>query len=164
MDPALRSPLRSLPLAALIFLAVTLPGTWWWEVAGRKLYSDFFVWLAQGFYTTFGLGGVALAGRERFINLIPFLGLMAATPGLPWRRRAGGTLLGVALIVLSHVLLSGLTWWVRGGLASFPLYVAILCDAIPFLIWAVVACEFLRELLYGALPAAAESRELDSKA
>ncbi len=154
MDPALRSPLKALPLAALVFLAVTLPGTWWWDVAGRELYSDVFVRVAQGFYTSLGLPDVALVGRERFINLVPFLGLMVATPGLTFRRRLGGSLLGVALIFASHVLLSGLTFWLRGGLASFPLTLAIVCDALPLLIWIVVAGSFIRQLVGSQLPAA----------
>lgn len=137
---------------ALVFLLVTLPGTWWWGQGGRVLYHELFVWLGSALYGAVGQHEVALVGRERFVNLVPFVALMLATPGIAWRRRATGTLLGVLAIVTTHLLLSGLTFHLRGGLASFPLYVAVVCDAVPFLAWALVCRDFVGAVI-GSAPA-----------
>jgi hypothetical protein len=125
--------------AIAIFVAVTALGTWWWEQGGRAIYGRLFVSLAGAFYSLIGLDQVALAPRERFINLVVFLGLMAATPALAWRRRLGGTVVGLVALIASHIALSGFVWWWAGGLATFPLPVAIVSDVLPFAIWVVVA-------------------------
>ena len=67
--------------------------------------------------------------------------------GAGWRRRVKGTLIGVLVIVATHLLLSGLTFHLRGGLASFPLYVAVVCDAVPLLLWAVLCRGFVAAVI-----------------
>ena len=106
-----RSPLARLIVAALIFLGVTGVGTFWWETGGREAYGSLFVWLAERIYGLLGFHDVMLGPRERFINLLPFVGLMAATPGLSARRRLGGTAAGVLVLFVSHLIASFLVGW-----------------------------------------------------
>jgi hypothetical protein len=89
---------------------------------------------------------------------------MLITPGIRARRRLEGAALGFALIFLSHVAL-GLTVDYayatharnsRAVAAMFPMLIAV--DALPFLIWAVLASGFIRSLFAGPHPPAANGR------
>jgi hypothetical protein len=90
--------------------------------------------------------------HDRFINYLPFIALMVITPGLSRRRRWIGGLIGCFVLYLGHV---GLTYasflaFVQHGQSPesmqnlFPAY--IVSDAMPLLLWAVIANEWLRDV------------------
>jgi hypothetical protein len=96
------------------------------------------------------------------VSYVPFLVLMLVTPGLPWRRRLGGILLGVPLIFLCHVGLVGVESLShtrhRPTADSFSTVfpAAIFADAFPFVLWALFAGDVLRRLLARATGAGSE--------
>lgn len=126
-------------LVALAFLGVTLPATWLWLEWGQQAYGSVFGSTARTLYDLIGLDGVPVVRqRLRYINVIPFAGLMLVTPGLPVRRRLGGLGVGLLLLVASHLLLNALGASIPGG-ARLPTAAAILSDALPFVLWVVIA-------------------------
>ena len=66
---------------------------------------------------------------------------MLVTPGLGWRRRLGGLLAGLFALFVSHLALN-LTEGPRRG--SLPIMPSMLSDALPFVLWVVVAFPVLR--------------------
>ncbi len=150
---------KSLLRVLLEFGAITVPLTWLWMRWGEQLYVEFFravafpILLAAG-VTSFQRGLV----DDRMIGFIPFLALMLVTPQMRLARRWIGIGVGFVVLFLSHVLLAWWAWvsFVRDGKSSesmltyFP--ALVLADALPFLLWALFANRFLRDLLQRVLP------------
>jgi hypothetical protein len=138
-------------LAAVSFLLTAL-----WLAGGQAAYESFFAEAARGVLDALGLSAVPDSpARRRFVSYVPFLALMVATPGLAWRRRLGGVLLGIPLIFLGHVALVAVEALShtrhRPTADSFTLVfpAAMLCDALPFALWAIFASDALRGLFAG---------------
>ena len=145
-----RRPLRLLvELGALSALLTAL-----WLAWGQAAYEAFFVRTARPILEAFGVSVLPDSpARSRFVSYVPFLVLMCGTPGLPWRRRLGGILLGVPLIFACHAGLVAVEFLShtrhRPTADSFStmLPAALFADAFPFLLWALFASDVLRGLL-----------------
>ncbi|MEE8165996.1 MAG: hypothetical protein V3T64_10545 [Myxococcota bacterium] len=140
-------------LLFLEFLAITLPLTWLWDVWGRDVYLDFFESVAGPALELLGVRRVPrMMVGNRFLNLLPFFALMVITPGLRIRRRLVGSAVGFGLIFLVQIGFAAMAFHARAryGLSAdafsalFPML--LLSDSFPFLIWAVVAHEFVRDI------------------
>jgi hypothetical protein len=143
----------------LEFAAITVPLTWLWMAGGQDLYFRFYLRLARPILLLLGVTNFPPGlVRDRMISFIPFLALMIVTPQIPRLRRWAGIATGFVLLFLSHIVL---TWWawvsfVRDGktaesmLFYFP--ALVMADAMPFVLWAIFANRFLRELLERVLP------------
>jgi hypothetical protein len=141
---------KRLSLLALEFVALTAPLTWLWLDWGRAAYYEFFLRTSRPILLALGVTGVRRdLVHDRFINYLPFLVLILITPGLSPRRRLIGGLLGCGVLYLGHI---GLTYasflaFIKHGesMAStsqlFPAW--LLSDALPFVLWAIVAHEVL---------------------
>ena len=136
----------------LVLLSVGL--SWLWLSEGKYVYAQFFGSVARPFFDLIDKPDVVIAFRDRFINLIPFLVLMAVTPGLSVRRRSVGTLLGLVVLVCGHL---ALTWLAsitpRPGTGGFTmnaftirLAAMLFSDSLPFLLWAIIAARQARGL------------------
>ena len=148
-------PRRLLPLLGLFF-ALTLPLAWLWLEWGEKAYAGILWWILDPVYDALGLrhqrrGPVG----PRLVSVVPFVVLMAITPGMAWRRRVAGCLVGLALIACFHMLLFVFvdsTYAVLGrnrrALAKIVPFLLI-NDGIPFLVWLFFARDFLRQLVPG---------------
>ena len=133
-----------------ILLSVTL--TWLWIEWGRQLYGRVFSILVAPLYAALGIVGFQ-GSRERYINYIPFLVLMLITPRVRAGRRLGGIAVGFFVIFVFHVFLS--IWaqlaqpagssLTRDSVAMF-LPVALLSDALPFVLWALICNQFVKEV------------------
>lgn len=140
-------------LAVLKVLAISAPLTWAWMEWGRGIYARIFPHLALPIYGWLGATSIVPNGdRERFLNYIPFLVLMLVTPRLSPTRRIAGTLLGMFAIFLGHVAFVGVadaSFGPRGGITAqgfqtfFP--ALLLCDSMPFVLWAIIARDFVKE-------------------
>ena len=139
MAAADRSPLTQFALAAFIFFGVTAVGTLWWEQGGRQAYGAFFGWVAPRVYGLLGFDEVLIGARERFIHIVPFVGLIFATPGLPLRRRFGGMAAGVVVLFVWQLLASFMVGWQFRVLITFPLSLAVVSDVLPFVLWVYLA-------------------------
>ena len=140
-------------LTALKIIAISVPLTWLWMEWGRAAYGRIFAQLALPIYNLFGLTTLAPEGaRDRFINYLPFLILMLITPRMTWQRRAGGTAIGFVVIFLVHVVFV----WIAStavnpdntiDVQGFKRIVGAnqLSDSIPFVLWVVIAREFVWE-------------------
>jgi hypothetical protein len=89
----------------------------------------------------------------RLVSIVPFVVLMAITPGLTWRRRAVGSLVGLLLIACFHLALFTLvdaSYAVLGrsrrALTKIVPFLLI-NDGLPLLIWLFFARDFLRRLV-----------------
>jgi hypothetical protein len=130
----------------LEFVLLSLPLTWLWMEGGREAYGKFLLGLLVLLRESFGL---EYAGRvpavARFFGYVPFLVLVAITPGIGLKRRVVGFVVGGALILASHLALCvavNAAQAEHGGTsgevaAIFPYL--LMADAFPFLLWAVVA-------------------------
>ncbi len=145
MAAPIRPALRQWIGPLLILLGVTALGTWGWGQGGREFYGRFFMWAASGIYAALGFDDVMLGPRERFINLIPFVALMLATPGLSQRRRLGGTLAGLLVLFALHVVASFWVSWQFRALVTFPLTIALVFDVMPFALWSFIARDVLSQ-------------------
>ena len=144
------------PLVRLLLelAALSLPLTWLWLAWGQGAYEGFFAEAARPLLAALGMEAVPDSpARRRFVSYVPFLVLMLVTPGLAWRRRLGGILLGVPLIFLCHVGLVGVEALShtrhRPTPDSFSMVfpAALFADAFPFALWALFASDVLRRLL-----------------
>ena len=147
-------------LRALAFVAITMPLTWLWMNGGQDAYMAFFKQTATPLFKLLGVTNYPpSAVRDRFIGFVPFIALMLITPGLEWRRRIGGILLGFPVIVLCQIALvyavfvivvDGDGWNEQTKTALFPFQVMF--DAVPLLLWAIFAHEYLGSLLQKIIP------------
>ena len=144
-----------LPLAK--FVAVTAPLTWLWLEGGRDAYHAVFIDVAQPMLVWLGwpqsqLGSVP----QRFISYVPFLALILITPRITMARRFWGTMVGFSLLFLSHVafVLASIIAYDRYGETPEAIKavfgVMLLLDSFPFLLWAVICWDVIREAIEGA--------------
>lgn len=141
-----------LALRVAAFAAITLLLTLLWNEGGRIVYGKLFKLVAPGIYDLFGFEGARVgAFRQRYVNFIPFVGLVLVTPGLALRRRLGGLAIGLFLLFCGHLALN-LTETETGG-RHLPLLPSLLSDTLPFLLWLFVAAP----ALMGWLPAPGEA-------
>ncbi len=140
-------------LTLLKIVAVSAPLTWLWIVWGRDAYGELFQVLALPIYGLLGLTEIVPTGaRDRFINYLPFLILMLITPRLSWRRRLGGTVAGFVVIFLVHVVFVYVATQVQAddrGLTADGFIRIVpanaLSDSVPFVLWVVIARDFVWE-------------------
>ena len=85
------------------FVCLTAPFIWLWQVGGLSVYHAIYSPIASAIYGLLGFEGVATPARDRYINIIPFLTLMALTPGLSKRRRFGGAAIGLLILFAMHI-------------------------------------------------------------
>ena len=137
----------------LSFVALTTGLTWLWVVWGGAAYEQFLFAVAGPVLDAFGVTKIVESpAQKRFVSVVPFVVLMWLTPGMSLRRRTAGTLVGGALLVLSHIALVGVEQWAQSSRrptaspfsTMFP--AALFADGLPFMIWAVVAHRYLAGL------------------
>ena len=151
-----RSPYR----VAIELVVVSVALSWLWTSYGTGAYLQFFGRLARPFFNAIGQDHIVIAFRERFINLVPFLVLMAVTPGLSVRRRSLGTLLGLVALFCGHLALTWLagitprpgTGGFRNDAFTIRLVTNLVSDSLPFLIWATIAARQVRGLATWLFP------------
>lgn len=132
----------------IAFLAITLPLTWWWLEGGNALYSDLYKAVGRPVYRFLGVTDASLRARTRYMNFIPFIGLLLVTPGLSARRKLIGLAIGLPAILASHLLLN-LSATRANGYQLPPAY-RLMADGFPILLWALLAREPLSRLGAGA--------------
>lgn len=127
----------------MLFAAVTLALTFLWEEGGRIAYGRFLKTVAPPLYDLVGFEGARVgAFRQRYVNFVPFVGLVLATPGLSLRRRLLGLGLGLFTLFLGHLGLN-LTEVGQGRGRHLPLVPSLVSDTLPFLLWLFVAAPAL---------------------
>lgn len=137
----------------LSFVALTVPLTWLWVSGGRELFAEWlFAPLAGAIYDALGLE-VRPVWRERYIHYLPFIALVLLTPRLGAKRKAKGLAGGVAAIFLCDVVINGITQHGQRHPTDLPMPLMVLSDALPFIVWAVIARDFVRELARGVMQA-----------
>jgi hypothetical protein len=150
---------KSLLLLLLKFVALTVPLTWLWMNGGQQVYFRVYMTLARPILILLGVTNFPPSlVRDRFINFVPFLALMLITPRLSARRRAVGVAAGAVLLFISQIALTYMAWasFIRDGETAqsmtnyFP--ALVMSDAMPFVLWALLAHEFLGDLLRRVAP------------
>jgi hypothetical protein len=107
-------------LRVAAFAAITLCLTWLWDEGGRMAYGRFLKSVAPPIYDLIGFEGARVgAFRQRYVNFIPFVGLVLVTPHLSARRRAIGLALGLFALFCGHLALN-LTEIGAGARAASP--------------------------------------------
>jgi hypothetical protein len=138
-------------LLALEFVALSVPLTWLWILWGQHGYSELLLRVAGPLLHPLGVTElVDSPARKRFVNYVPFVVLMAITPGLSARRRGLGLLLGLPAIFCCHVALVAVEAFSHSARRPtadpfstvFP--AALFTDAFPFILWAILAQRVLR--------------------
>jgi len=152
-------PVRRLLRLLLLFFALTLPLAWLWDRWGQDVYIRLLWAIREPLYDVLGLHprrGNPVGPRP--FAIVSFAVLMLITPGMSWRRRAIGSVVGLALIVGFHLLfllVSDLAYSAFGrsrrALTKIVPFLLI-NDGIPFLVWIWLARDFLRR----SIPALAE--------
>lgn len=142
-------------LQVLKVVGITVPVTWMWLEWGRAAYGRLFAELSIPIFGFLGMNEILPQGsRDRFIGYLPFLILMIVTPRMSWVRRSAGILIGfVAIFVLQlfFVYMSHRAGVQGGEVNTQVIYEAMLpvllfCDAFPFVLWIVIAKDFVQEM------------------
>ncbi|MBJ21774.1 MAG: hypothetical protein GY910_15230 [bacterium] len=125
-------------LVIVTFAAITMLLTWLWTHGGRGYYGYFLKLVAPPIYDAIGFGDARVgAYRQRYINFIPFVGLVLVTPGIVFGRRLIGLFGGLFALFVGHLSLN-LTEGVHPK-AQLPVVASMISDALPFVIWILVA-------------------------
>ena len=136
----------------LSFVLLTVGLTWAWIAWGAAAYERLLMAAAGPVLAAMGVTRIVESpARQRFIAFVPFVVLMWLTPGMSLRRRAVGTLAGCALLFAAHVGLVGVEQFSLSNhrptkdpfSTLFP--AALFADSLPFMLWAVIAQQWLRE-------------------
>jgi archaeosortase B (VPXXXP-CTERM-specific) len=129
------------------FLLVSLPLfiLWYWK--GLDLYISILDdSLYFFFHTLLGVNSEFSFPKDIFNNLIPFVALMLITRGMKFKKRASKLGWGVLILILGHVILSKLVYFLNPepGVVSklyeklsVPLY--LFSETLPFLLWILLA-------------------------
>lgn len=137
-------------VAVALFLVVTMALTALWLNGGSALYGKLFRQVGRPLYDLFGIHDISVRPRLRYANLIPFAGLVAATPGLAWLGKLRILGLGVSLLFLSHLLLNlsatSASHYQLSALAKLG------ADLSPLLLWALLCRRALAPRLATFLP------------
>jgi hypothetical protein len=125
-------------LVLVSFVAITILLTWFWTAWGHEHYGYFLKAVAPPIYEAIGFGDARVgAFRQRYINFVPFIGLVLVTPGIQIRRRMIGLSVGVFALFVGHLALN-LTE--RGQQAPhLPFVPSLVSDVLPFVFWIIVA-------------------------
>ena len=153
-------PVRRLLLLLLLFVALTMPLTWLWLEWGEGIYVGLLLDLLDPLYQAMGLRPQRAGPLiPRLVSIVPLTVLMAITPGLGWRRRVAGILVGLLVCAVFHLLLFVLVDAAYAALGNRPrarqtkiVPFLQIYDGIPVLVWVFFARDFLRDLV----PALAE--------
>jgi len=142
-------------LLLVLFFALTIPLAWLWHEWGITRYVAFLFAIMQKLHDTLGWpfagkggGGLAL----RFVSHVPFLILVLLTPGLSWRRRILGGLLGSVFIASTHlfvITLVNAAFLAGGGVFRRVAPFVLIMDGMPLFAWLVVARDFLGNVVPG---------------
>lgn len=139
-------------IAASNPLMRVVTGFWVDDVRSQPRGLDIYVRTADSPATLGPNELVPFQPREQFSGLIPFLALVGASAGLPWRRRLRAAAIGVAALFAFHVGLMmmapfmtglpqarlGLIWMRRINRAIdvvYAFYGLVGYAALPFLLW-----------------------------
>lgn len=154
-------------LAAVKVVGISIGVTWAWLEWGRDAYSDLFMDLSLPIYGELGYTSLLpQAGRDRFINYLPFLILMLVTPRMSWLRRTLGIVVGfvvifffqVAFVLIDYLVLPhGAGKMTQDSYSKF-LPIMLLTDSIPFVLWIIIAKDFVKEkmaFIFASVEAAA---------
>lgn len=153
--------MRRALLYGLGTVVVTVPFTWLWMQGGFEAYARAFESVAGAIYALLGLERAQPLARQRYVNWIPFVALVLLTPSLGWRRRGVGLVGGLVALFAAHVLFNALAPYLSGGDLAYPTALALVSDALPFLLWLWIARDWVRRRVQGGsgtTPPAAESR------
>ena len=143
------------------FLVITVLLTWFWTAWGREHYGYFLKIVAPPIYEAIGFGDARVgAFRQRYINFVPFVGLVLVTPGIALRRRLLGLSGGLIFLFLGHLILN-LTERIDKG-SHLPVVPSLLSDALPFGVWIVVAYPVISQWFATILTPAEDPRAGDS--
>lgn len=134
----------------VLFAGITLALTYLWEEGGRVAYGRFLKAVAPPLYDLLGFDGARVgAFRQRYVNFVPFVGLVLVTPHLSARRRLMGLAVGLFVLFLGHLGLN-LTEVGSGRTRHLPLMPSLVSDTLPFLVWLIVAAPALAHWLPAA--------------
>jgi len=148
-------PVRRLLLLLLLFVALTMPLTWLWLEWGESVYVNLLLDLLDPVYRALGLRPQRAGPLiPRLVSIVPLTVLMLITPGMSWRRRAAGVLVGLLVCACFHLLLFVLVDVAYAALGNRPrarqskiVPFLQIYDGIPFLVWLFFARDFLRNLV-----------------
>jgi hypothetical protein len=142
------------------FVCLTAPFVWLWQMGGLNVYHAVYSPIASAIYEWLGYEGVATPVRIRYINFIPFLALMVLTPNLTTRRRLGGAAIGLVILFSMHIAvnLTADPWTL-----ALPRPISLSLDAAPFVLWVVIANEFVLNFMSGRAANAAVEESTESR-
>jgi hypothetical protein len=140
--------MKRILLFALSFSALTLVLTWLWLAGGNAFYGLTMQPVAREINEWMGLSGPGTMLRNRFINIVPFVSLMLITPRLSLRKRLGGLAIGLLVLAVSHLALNAMAVS-QQATRTLPPTAALLSDAEPFVLWFLLARDFIQEVVQG---------------
>lgn len=124
-----------------------------WELWAREPYIAFLKRIGSVFFLDIGPEGTVVPVSVS--NVVPFLVLMLATPGIPGLRRVKRVCLGVAVLLPFHLAsVLFFTHWMRNPApSSLRMFASLLVSgvmmALPFALWVAFAREPIRDFISG---------------
>ena len=150
----------------LLLIAFSLPLFYLWMEGGQTAYQKLLGAAVVPLAKALGEKELNLfVVKGHLMNLIPFMVLMLATPGLGWKRRIIGLVTGLVILFGWHLLFSLVlnhyqTLWGHGRI-FYQLFIPAISvnSAVPVILWFIVAWKGVQELLGEIFPKVAASQK-----
>ncbi len=141
-----------------VTLILMITSVWeFWIEWGRTVYLKLFVTVAEPAFLFIGVNELKpQLVIDHFINYVPFIVLMVITPKLSVKRRVVGIAAGIVMLFIGHIGLMSLAYAATSnyGLTQkafsvlFPGF--LVNDSLPFILWAIIASGWLKEVIASA--------------
>jgi hypothetical protein len=140
-------------LLKLVSISLVLGFLWFWKL--QDAYPHFLEPIAVPFFQWVGVKKWLLSWViDHFTNIVPYIALVLASPGLlsNWKKTLAALLGGLAILIISHLLLSWLVYHYSAQYRftkqffriTFPFF--LLSDALPLALWLLFYPRILPEL------------------
>lgn len=138
----------------LLLIVFSLPLFWFWMTAGQINYQKFLGAVVVPIARAMNEKGLNLfILKAHYMNIVPFVALILATPALGWKKRLTALVLGLLLMFVWHLVFSltlnhyQILWGHDRRFYQLFIPAISVNSAVPVVLWFILAWKGVKELL-----------------